>query len=160
MHFIVALSVAASPTFLEGLRQTFDPSTERVKANLPCKSAWREAQELTANKKKYTSLTCADENQQLMVSDGKVFGVGVPVEYRVDSRRADVAMKRSQSDLAAQGCVALRKDGQLAVFECAGNFAVVLLSNWNSKDDTNTVSALFGSATELLPALGMPTKKK
>jgi len=154
---VAALAFAAAParpSLLEDLRSHFDTSSDKVKARLACKGAWDKKPATTPAGKSYTIETCPDAKQQVMTLDGKVYAVGIALVDRTNTREADATMKGAVKELVAN-CKELRKPGQLGLYDCPSAFTVAVMNNWNSKDDTNTVSALFGDTATLHSMLGI-----
>lgn len=154
---VATLAFAAAPaktSLLDDLHGMFDTSPEKVKAKLACKGAWDKKPGTTPSGLSYTTETCPDANQQVMTANGRVFALGIALVDRKSSREADATMKSATKELAGK-CKELRKPGQLGFYDCPSAFSVAVLDNWNSKDDTNTVSALFGDTATLHTMIGI-----
>lgn len=150
-----ATPTAPKPSLLDELRGRFERAPEQAKTKLACKVAWTELPSHTPQGKPYTLLTCPPTNDQLYVMNGNVVSIGGTLAVYPDLRRSDAVMKDSRADLVAAKCKLVMDRNQMVIYDCPNHFAVTLLSNWNSKDDTHSVSTLFGPSESLLPMLGL-----
>ena len=141
----------ADSKLLADLQGRFDASPDKAKAKLGCKGDWT-----TDTSGPATTLTCAASSQtQVVVSGGAVVAMGMPLVDRGTDRAATDAFKAGTAELAAAKCKSLAARGQMTVQQCPGRFAVILLLNWNSKDNTNTTTAMFGPADQMLALVGI-----
>ena len=153
LSFLLAVNAfAAAPkaTVLDTLHATFEASIDKAKAKLTCKSEWKETEATTQRGGKYRALMCGEA--QLMAHGDTVFAVGLPLESKANFKTVDAAQKKVIAELAA-ACTTVRQSGPMSLFECPGKFTVAVVSNWNSKDDTHSLTALFGLSGELMPMI-------
>jgi hypothetical protein len=142
------------PNLLDDLKSRFETTPAQAKTKLACKGAWKESTQAAPDGRNVTSLTCGDGHPELMIRDGAVFAYGMALADQVKDRAAKATLDGAKADVVAGKCKVLRDQGQLVVYDCPDGFAVIFLDNWNSKNDTHTVSVIFGRSNVLLAMLG------
>ncbi len=145
---------APQPSLKTELESRFTTSIEKAKATLTCDTSWKETAGQAPTGSKYTVLQCVGSVNQMVVRGAQVFAMGHSLIAKTDERRASATYKLGIEELKASGCKALNPKGQMMLFECSNNFTVALLSNWDSKDNTRSESALYGQSDQLLAMIG------
>jgi hypothetical protein len=152
---VTSLALAAGASALDHAR-SFDASlggdVGTLQKTLTCPERWVDSAGKTPTGVSYTTSRCAPSDAQIYVANGKVFALGLKLEAGLDSRTSKISFKALKNELtAAKGKVDDR--GQLLIGRCDGKAAIVLL-NWDSKTNTDSISMLYGVADQLLPMVG------